>query len=421
MVPPLHGWSRKSDSNRRPTHYECVALPTELFRRRINNREDLGGFFNLKKLLPAPIKHPFEGEVGFFADGFGDEDLGGVVAEAIAEFFKGIHLHVAAVIAGATVGRAGAVVTAGDLFGGGGDEGFFRNLALEAVEHAGLGRDNDFVTGVFAGEADHALGTANVVGKVADDLGALGVGDNGGTGKLFANAVDGLFGEEDVDVATARPVTHLATGLLGDPASEVLVGNEENFTILGNALNDPGGISARADDVGEGFDPGGAVDVGDNVCVRVFVPPGFESFRRATVGERAARFFVGEEDFAGRVDDFGGLGHEVDAAEDDSLGIGLGGFVSEAEGIADVIGKALDRFDLVVMGEDDGIALALECKDLLDQVGIGGGAVAGAKDEGIEGRLSRDRHDGLAGVGRTGGLQEIRCEWPRRKRMRRPP
>ena len=25
-------WSRESDSNRRPTHYECVALPTELSR-----------------------------------------------------------------------------------------------------------------------------------------------------------------------------------------------------------------------------------------------------------------------------------------------------------------------------------------------------------------------------------------------------
>jgi hypothetical protein len=25
-------WSRYADSNRRPTHYECVALPTELYR-----------------------------------------------------------------------------------------------------------------------------------------------------------------------------------------------------------------------------------------------------------------------------------------------------------------------------------------------------------------------------------------------------
>ena len=29
------GWCRKEDSNLRPTHYECVALPTELFRRNL--------------------------------------------------------------------------------------------------------------------------------------------------------------------------------------------------------------------------------------------------------------------------------------------------------------------------------------------------------------------------------------------------
>jgi hypothetical protein len=29
-------WSRRADSNRRPTHYECAALPTEL-RRPITN------------------------------------------------------------------------------------------------------------------------------------------------------------------------------------------------------------------------------------------------------------------------------------------------------------------------------------------------------------------------------------------------
>lgn len=28
-----YNWCRKQESNLRPTHYECAALPTELFRR----------------------------------------------------------------------------------------------------------------------------------------------------------------------------------------------------------------------------------------------------------------------------------------------------------------------------------------------------------------------------------------------------
>ena len=37
LIKPNRKWSRESDSNRRPTHYECVALPTELSRQTLSS------------------------------------------------------------------------------------------------------------------------------------------------------------------------------------------------------------------------------------------------------------------------------------------------------------------------------------------------------------------------------------------------
>ena len=51
--PAFLKWSRESDSNRRPTHYECVALPTELSRRIPSNHGHLdrsGGRWQLSNL-----------------------------------------------------------------------------------------------------------------------------------------------------------------------------------------------------------------------------------------------------------------------------------------------------------------------------------------------------------------------------------
>jgi hypothetical protein len=78
----------------------------------------------------------------------------------------------------------------------------------------------------------------------------------------------------------------------------------------------------------------------------------------------------------------------VDAAEGDDVGVGFFGFVGEAEGVADEIGDFLDVAGLVVVGEDDGVALFFEAQDfVLDgrgrrrgrrrwEMGDGGGKLA---------------------------------------------
>ena len=73
------------------------------------------------------------------------------------------------------------------------------------------------------------------------------------------------------------------------------------------------------------------------------------------VGHGAPGVEVGQEHLlvvAG--EDVGRLGHEVDAAEDDELGLGLaGGDPGEAEGVAPGVGPAHDLVALVVVAEDE--------------------------------------------------------------------
>lgn len=53
-------WCRKEDSNLRPTHYECVALPTELFRHTLSLRgahySEFGGLVKCRLCLPTPVR-----------------------------------------------------------------------------------------------------------------------------------------------------------------------------------------------------------------------------------------------------------------------------------------------------------------------------------------------------------------------------
>ena len=56
-------------------------------------------------------------------------------------------------------------------------------------------------------------------------------------------------------------------------------------------------------------------------------------------------------------EDLGGLRHEMHPAKHDHLGIGVGGFAGEFQGITDEVGDVLDGVVLVVVRQDHGTAL----------------------------------------------------------------
>ena len=78
---------------------------------------------------------------------------------------------------------------------------------------------------------------------------------------------------------------------------------------------------------------------------------------------RAASSRLQPASMSGRIDDLfgrqdlGGLGHEADAAKRDHVGIGRLRLARQIKAVADEIGEVLDLRRLVIMGEDDGVAL----------------------------------------------------------------
>ena len=80
---------------------------------------------------------------------------------------------------------------------------------------------------------------------------------------------------------------------------------------------------------------------------------------------------VGDQDGLLRAQDLGRLGHEVDAGQDDHVGVGLRALLGERQRVAGDVGDAVeDLRRLVVVGEDDGVALPLQLADRVDVRGV---------------------------------------------------
>jgi hypothetical protein len=120
----------------------------------------------------------------------------------------------------------------------------------------------------------------------------------------------------------------------------------------------------------------------------------------------------------------------VDAAEEDDFGLGGLGLVAEAEGIADEIGDALDVLVLVVVSEDDGVALFFKGEDLLLDGGERGKLGARREDEGfVVEDGGHGREEGVGGAGKLielielvertagGGVEEVDHRLPRWAQM----
>ena len=70
--------------------------------------------------------------------------------------------------------------------------------------------------------------------------------------------------------------------------------------------------------------------------------------------------------FAG-IEQLGGLGHEMHAGQHDHVGIGRRRLAGQRQAVADDVGDAVeDVRRLVVVRQDDGVALALQLQDRVD-------------------------------------------------------
>ena len=145
-------------------------------------------------------------------------------------------------------------------------------------------------------------------------------------------------------------------------------GPEEDLGVLAvlaqDVLDDLDGVRGRHAVVGERLDLGRRVDVHDRDRAGVLRLPGAQLLGRDRVGQRAARVEVGDQHGLVGREDRRRLGHEVHAAEGDDGLVDRRRAWDEAERVAHVVGDVLDLGQLVVVGQDDRVALAGERADL---------------------------------------------------------
>ena len=116
-------------------------------------------------------------------------------------------------------------------------------------------------------------------------------------------------------------------------------------------------VAGGAAVVALGLHLGGRVHVRDDDRAGVLRLPLAQLLGRDRRGQRAAGAQIGDQHRLLGREDLRRLGHEVDAAEDDRLGVGRGRLAREAERVADVVGHVLHLGHLVVVGEDHRVAL----------------------------------------------------------------
>ena len=165
------------------------------------------------------------------------------------------------------------------------------------------------------------------------------------------------FGESSYYEVSAR--------LFRDVAAQVLVGSEQNLTILRDRVHDLFGVARGDDVVAVRLHLGRAVDVADRDCFRKARAPGSKTLARTAVGERTTGLHVRHQDDAFGVQNLGRLRHEVNTGEQDHVGSCALCGLRELKRVADEIGQLLNFAFLVIVGEQDGVALAFEAADFL--------------------------------------------------------
>ena len=192
-------------------------------------------------------------------------------------------------------------------------------------------------------------------------------------GHRLANALDVLGRDLLMDVAVAVPGDDVLSRLRLHVGRQVLVGDEQDVLRVGSAST----IRTAFDEVQQTsrlrLHVGGGVDVGDDCEVRIdlaqLVAPLGQRLAGDRVGERAAGAEVGQEHRLLRVQDLRRLGHEVDAAEDDHVGVDGCRLARQLERVADEVRHLEDLGTLVVVREHHGTTLLLELADLARQSG----------------------------------------------------
>ena len=188
--------------------------------------------------------------------------------------------------------------------------------------------------------------------------GASGWASTTTSGIALAHLTDVLGGEALVHLAVAGPGDDLNIGHLGGRVLRQELVRQHDHPVDAERLDDLLGIARGAADVRLRLHGRGRVDIGDDRHARVARPQLAHILCRDRLGQGAAGLGIRDEHRLARIEEFGGLGHEVHAGEHDHVGIGVHRLTRQRQAVADDVGHRVeDLRRLVVVGQDDRVVL----------------------------------------------------------------
>jgi len=161
----------------------------------------------------------------------------------------------------------------------------------------------------------------------------------------------------------------LAATKLLDVIAEIDVRQEQDGTVSRDRVDDRDGVAGGAENVAFRFDLDRSVDVADDYVIGMLAAEGAHAFGWAAIDQTAAGVQIGQSHDALGIQDFGGFGHEADAAEHDDVTVEFLSDAGELETVANRIGYLLDLGFLVVMGQDSSPVLRFQVEDLFGEGG----------------------------------------------------
>ena len=268
---------------------------------------DLAGFFGR-----GEIQHFLDRQACPGADGFLDMDFVAAVLQYVGQVAQAVHRHPRTVC---TRSARGAFTRG---------RGFDQQLAgggfVHLVEDAVVGGNDEFGVGQGAHGVDQLRGRADDVGQRDHRLRRLGVYQHSRLRVFGVQLFQRVGLEGFVHHARALPQQHVGAADALHVIAQVAIRRPQQPVALAMQIFDDLGGDTRGDDpVGARFHRRAGVGVDDREPVRVGVAERGKFVCRAGQVERTLGAEVGHDDALFRIQDLGGLAHELDPGDDQRL------------------------------------------------------------------------------------------------------
>ncbi|ENN85225.1 hypothetical protein RHSP_55066 [Rhizobium freirei PRF 81] len=248
------------------------------------------------------------------------------------------------------------------------DEFHIRMMDGDVVAHRTFGQKHDTGRALPADINGHHRRRACEVCRL-DDVGrAFRMGKDGHAGIILAKLADIIGGEKLVNFAVSMPRDEFDIGFTRHVARKIFV-REHQHLRHAERFHYLTGVAGGTANIGCRLHRCRCVDISDDRNTGMGLAQQGDIFGRDRFCQRAAGLQIRDQDRLFRIQQLGGLCHEMHAGKDDDVGLHFRSLAGKRETVADDIGNAMKDFRrLVIMRQDDGVVSSLQFEDRFDVI-----------------------------------------------------